>query len=317
MEVFSGKSELVQRDTSTKHEGERGSDRTKMDSAFSLEMHICARRHRKEQKLRRQWWFKLGYFLHRASKNMTHFSPCQWMQFIPLSSSWGNVGQGPVLTCLVKDRVDLSSAQFSLHELHRLLQDVTRVCNKKSITSGRGKFSSSKQRCRSLCAPTNQQPTHAVALLLNTISSAQNRQQTGLSFHCPSFLEWEPQITIKYFLMLSAPRSPIQILDAGFRLIQRWVFGPVHQNSGQQAPIRLGLGLLPTNSKWKDLPGMSWKTYAKSQVLSKEKLTSCFFGTKEGLVCSAGKWDSLFLIPTPHDITDVLLTQRNLLIVFP
>lgn len=143
MEVFSGKSELVQRDRSTKHEGERGSDRTKMDSAFSLEMHICARRHRKEQKLRRQWWFKLGYFLHRASKNMTHFSPCQRMQFIPLSSSWGNVGQGPVLTCLVKDKIDLSSAQFSPHELHRLLQDVTCVCNKKSITSGRGRFYSS------------------------------------------------------------------------------------------------------------------------------------------------------------------------------
>lgn len=119
------------------------------------------------------------------------------------------------------------------------------------------------------------------------------------------------------FLVLSTPSSPIQILDVGFRLIQRWVFGPVHQSSDQQAPIRLGLGLLPTNSKWKDLPGMSWKTYTKSQVLSKEKLPSRFFGTKEGLVCSAGKWDSLFLIPTPHDITDVLLTQRNLLIVFP
>lgn len=102
-------------------------------------------------------------------------------------------------------------------------------------------LSSSKQRCRTLCAPTNQQPTHAVALLLNTISSAQNRQQTGLSLHCPLFLEWEPQITIKYFLMLSAPRSPIQILDAGFRLIQRWVFGPVIRVQINRRPSGWGL----------------------------------------------------------------------------
>lgn len=98
-----------------------------MDGAFSLEMRICARRQRKEQKLRRQKWFKLGYFLQGARQNMTHFSRCQWMQFNPLSSSWGNVGQSPALTCLVKDRVDQSSAQLPVHELHGLPQDVTHV----------------------------------------------------------------------------------------------------------------------------------------------------------------------------------------------
>lgn len=43
------------------------------------------------------------------------------------------------------------------------------------------------------------------------------------------------------FLVLSTPSSPIQILDVGFRLIQRWVFGPVIRVQINRRPSGWGL----------------------------------------------------------------------------
>lgn len=66
MEVVSGVSRLVQR--------EAGVGETKWQDwngrVFSPEMHISARKQRKNQKLRKQCHFKLGYLLYRTKHNM-------------------------------------------------------------------------------------------------------------------------------------------------------------------------------------------------------------------------------------------------------